>query len=341
MGNLPASESSRRQKQDTKARAVERHNLLRCVERFAINVYATCPRIESMNLILTSDLAKNAFTTFVKLEYAEQNIELWQSIWDLKHSKSNKTISSYNMTRELERIIGRHIISGVEKYVNVKEELRIKLTNFKTLMDPDSESYLDEIDILFNEILRNTVAIMAKEQFNRFILSKQYKNWRAQNSSHALALTAEDANSGKKHSSFSQSLRSDGENDKEEKSKDNKRLSPINSVTVSSSSAHSKLQKASSSRTMSSVSVAALLRRLRPRREELSAFDNADNTEMGRLLGQESWLAALLAAVEALPISFLLSSARNDHRGFPLMYCNRYFENLTGYDRNFVLGKKW
>jgi PAS domain-containing protein len=61
--------------------------------------------------------------------------------------------------------------------------------------------------------------------------------------------------------------------------------------------------------------------------------------EISRLLGSESWLAALVAAAEGLALSFSLATAHRDRKGFPLLYVNKYFEKLTGYPRNEVIGR--
>ena len=50
-------------------------------------------------------------------------------------------------------------------------------------------------------------------------------------------------------------------------------------------------------------------------------------------------MAVLLTAVEALPIGFSVACGRTQRRGFPIIYTNRHFEVLTGYDRAQVVGQ--
>eukprot|EP01035_Chromulina_nebulosa_P019237 gene19237-25088_t len=135
--------------------------------------------------------------------------------------------------------------------------------------------------------------MMAREQFNRFLLSKQYKAWRSAESSHAVATTAEDANAAAKT------------------------ITPI-SRQVSFSTTHRK--------------------RNRRRESDLSvrAFLSIDTVELGRILGSQSWLNALLAAAEGLPVSFCLSSARKDRKGFPVLYVNKSFELLTETEKHLL-----
>jgi PAS domain S-box-containing protein len=61
--------------------------------------------------------------------------------------------------------------------------------------------------------------------------------------------------------------------------------------------------------------------------------------EANVILLSSPWLLGLLSAVEDLPISFSLATASKDRLGFPLIYVNRYFEYVTGYDRSEVIGQ--
>jgi PAS domain S-box-containing protein len=54
---------------------------------------------------------------------------------------------------------------------------------------------------------------------------------------------------------------------------------------------------------------------------------------------EKTWLTRLVAISEYIPISVSISSANVAHFGFPLLYVNQEFENITGYDRNYILGK--
>lgn len=69
------------------------------------------------------------------------------------------------------------------------------------------------------------------------------------------------------------------------------------------------------------------------------ALRTVDPKEMQYLLQSGSWFQDLVVAVEDLPISVSLATAREDRRGFPLVYVNKSFERETGYSRKEIVGQ--
>ena len=63
-----------------------------------------------------------------------------------------------------------------------------------------------------------------------------------------------------------------------------------------------------------------------------------DYLEIPNLFQTGPFLLAFIAAVENLPISVAISTARKDRYGFPLIYVNKQFEFITGYNRSIVIG---
>jgi PAS domain S-box-containing protein len=76
---------------------------------------------------------------------------------------------------------------------------------------------------------------------------------------------------------------------------------------------------------------------------ESRVFDHAlatvDLKEIDQLLESGSWLTSLLVAVENLPVCVSLASASENRPGFPLIYVNKYFEKITGYNRSEIIGQ--
>lgn len=281
------SRAERREKE------VKRHRLLKAVERFVINVYATCPRMESMRFILSSEMASRAFGHFVESERADENLHLYNDILEIRKTK----VTPYQLCKHVERIVQQYVGADTAMQVMVSEVLRNDFVEMARA-DRDDPHLVQKIWKLFDRLLDECIFLMARDQFHRFILSKYYKSWRAAESYHAIAHTTEDASKGI----------------------DEKGLMEKNIYSMSHTPNKSSRRK---------------------RSQDLSvrAFANVDVYEIGTLLGSESWLAALLAAVEALPICFSLATGRKDRRGFPLMYVNKYFERVTGYSRAEALGK--
>jgi PAS domain S-box-containing protein len=69
------------------------------------------------------------------------------------------------------------------------------------------------------------------------------------------------------------------------------------------------------------------------------ALASIDPVEIELMLVGGDWLRSLTSAVEDLPLCVTLASAREERRGFPLVYVNRAFEQATGYDRADIVGK--
>jgi PAS domain S-box-containing protein len=283
-------------KAERRKREQQRHKLKKNVERFVINVYATCPRMESMRLILSSEMAIRAFNNFVIAERAEENLNLYMAVRDLKKQK----LTTYNMSKEAEKIFKSYIQVDTQMQVMISTTL---CQDYAKIIDADKDdsNYIPDLNALFERLLEEALFLMARDQFHRFILSKYYKTWRAAESSHAIAATSED------HSQLTE----------KEKKPVKTEMSMVRSISVNGGKKGNK------------------------KNEDLSvrAFQNLDASEITRILGSENWLAVLLAAVEALPISFALATARRDRRGYPLMYVNKYFEKVTGFNRSDVLGK--
>jgi len=73
--------------------------------------------------------------------------------------------------------------------------------------------------------------------------------------------------------------------------------------------------------------------------DDLQNIVNAiDYLEIQSVFQSGSWLFAFIAAVENLPLSVTISTARRDRYGFPLIYVNKQFEVMTGYERSIVIG---
>jgi PAS domain S-box-containing protein len=68
------------------------------------------------------------------------------------------------------------------------------------------------------------------------------------------------------------------------------------------------------------------------------AFATLDPIEIPRI-AKSCYLSTFLGSVEGLPISVSLSSASKDRKGFPLIYVNSVFEEVTGYPRNDIIGR--
>lgn len=68
-----------------------------------------------------------------------------------------------------------------------------------------------------------------------------------------------------------------------------------------------------------------------------TAMQSVDQKEVYLMLSSGNWLKNLLTTVEELPLCVSIATARRDRQGFPLVYVNKAFESMTGYDRSDVI----
>jgi hypothetical protein len=68
--------------------AIQRKIMIDSVEAFVMNVYASCPRIEGMWLILSSKLGQKAFENFCKSEFSDDLLILFMEISKILSLKS-------------------------------------------------------------------------------------------------------------------------------------------------------------------------------------------------------------------------------------------------------------
>ena len=338
-------------KRNIRNRETLRISMSKLVEKFIINVYATCPRLEAMHLILECKRGYAAFKTFLIHEKASELVCLHQDIISLL-GKPEQTLNELH--DGYTKLMKRYVEEGSEQQVVMRAIIRegsLELISIN-LDDPKSAQILiKSLEQLEDEIIK----IMARDQFFRFIQSRHYKKWRAIESSHAMAVTVEDAigidirektpeeiksledekkrslteqvkpdfhrgsvrNSIRQRNSFRQSYRNGG---------------GLGSPTIRGGNGES-----------NSFSIrqrpGAMDESVSSRNFAVSAFENIDFEAVTTILTAKSWLSCLLPAVEALPLCFSLSMARKGNKSFPYIFVNHYFEKVTGFKSADVLGK--
>jgi PAS domain S-box-containing protein len=318
---------------EKRRREAHRHSLLRAVERFVVNVYSSGPRVDAIRLMLTSEMASRAFSQFVVSEHAEDTYTLYTGIITVRPDR----MTNYAITSTVEGLIRAHIVDNAPKQVIVSAALFRQCVEILRA-DKDAASYMMDVKKLVWNLTEETLFLLARDHFSRFLTSKYYKNWRAAEASHAIAHTEEEhkeiissvrMKGDGSYTNILRSKRNAAEDAPTTKRRSLDKLNPISSLPFALITPRGKPEKSLSDE------------KKRKRQEELSfsAFSNVDAHELGKVLGAESWLAALISAAEALPICFSLATARRDRRGFPLMYVNKHFEKVTGYTRKDVIGK--
>lgn len=310
--------------------AGRRRRMMEQVERFVVNVYASCSRVEAMWLILSSKLGQKAFETFVRLEESDALLSIFLANSDVLSSEL-----SWDAALAHVQLLQPQLTDPDSPVADLLPELFRNefLEDFATMEGAGNPKLLIA---LLQRLQNELVLIMARDLFNRFIMSKHYKTWRAAEASHAIATTIDDT-SLSHVDDFAQSTNS----------------SPQQVSAAASKSRHgsrnaqsrSSILRRSMSRltAVTRMSQGAMLRFrmrsvVRPLDLSTSAFSLIKGDELQALLRRrENWVAALVAAVEALPVAFCLASCQRTSR--PLIFVNKFFEKTTAFNREDVMGR--
>ena len=287
------------------------------VEDFVSNVYATCPRIEAMWLILSSKLGQKAFESFIRIEYTDEFLEIFIL---LSQILAGKVLKVENLRQYLEQV--KEKLQSPFVSHAIPELLRNEFFYGDEIVEEQDHPYDETAETersrlikLFERLQAEVVMIMARDYYQGFIVSKQYKGWRAAESSHAVATTLEDAGH---HSSQHIPILSTFSGE----------ISFRGSVSIAAKN------------TPSSKMRYKMKKIINPKDLSMSAFSGLFSSAKEDVLqSRDSWMTALLAAVEALPIAFTLASAKDKKQGFPLIYANKYFEKMTGFSRREIWGQ--
>lgn len=301
-GSSTAAALSREEKREN---IRERSGQLRTVSTFMLSAYACCSRVEAVWLLLSSDSGLKHFTNFVASERATDYLDLFLELNSIK-AMARPTV--YNLQQQMLHIAEEYIAANSHSYIIISCGLKRDIEGiFSKEIDnlPLPVAHiLDTIEKLRGEM----VALMARDQFSRFLSSKFYKNWRANERGFATASTKEN-------------------------SKD-----VIQDYISSGKEKHSV-----SSLKPTTSEVFHLDKNVVPDDPTIRAFANVDNAALEHILRHASWLSALISGVEVLPIAFLLCkvSIKGNVQRFPLVYANKYVEKMIGFRRKTLIGKSY
>lgn len=307
-----------------------RRRMMEQVERFVVNVYASCSRVEATWLILSSKLGQKAFETFVRLEESDALLSVFLANSDVLSSEL-----SWDAALAHVQLLQPQLTDPDSPVADLLPELFRNefLEDFATMEGAGNPKLLVA---LLQRLQNELVLIMARDLFNRFIMSKHYKTWRAAEASHAIATTVDDAslshvddfaqstNSLPQHGHGSAGKSRHGSRNAQSRSSILRRsMSRLTAVTRMSQGAMLRFR-------MRSV--------VKPLDLSTSAFSLIKGDELQALLRRrENWVASLVAAVEALPVAFCLASCQRTSR--PLIFVNKFFEKTTAFNREDVMGR--
>lgn len=270
-----------------------------------LSAYSCCSRVEAVWLLLSSDSGLKHFTNFVASERATDYLDLFLELNAIK-ARSKPTV--YNMQQQMLNIVDEYINVNSHSYIILPSGLKREI---ESIFSPDIDNLADPVVHILEVIEKlrgEMVGIMARDQFSRFLSSKFYKNWRANERGFATASTKENSKDVIKDYISSDVLDS---------------------------------RKSANSAKVTTSEMFHLEKNVVPEDPTIRAFANVDNSALEHILRHASWLSALISAVEVLPISFLLCkvSRKGNNQRFPLVYANKYVEKMLGFRRKMLIGK--
>ncbi|KFO56429.1 Regulator of G-protein signaling 16, partial [Corvus brachyrhynchos] len=116
---------------------------------------------ESFDQLLKSKSGVNAFHTFLKTEFSEENLDFWLACEDFKKTRSKTKLAS-----KANKIFEEFVQSEAPREVNIDHETR-EITR-KNLSGATSTC--------FNEAQAKTRTLMEKDSYPRFLKSASYQD---------------------------------------------------------------------------------------------------------------------------------------------------------------------
>lgn len=116
---------------------------------------------ESLESLLSSDVGFRAFSTFLKSEFSEENIDFWMACQEYK-----TTVSQENLSTKAKKIYEQYVAAESPNEVNLDSTTREETR--KNLEKPSRSS--------FDGAERKIFLLMEKDSYKRFLKSKLFQD---------------------------------------------------------------------------------------------------------------------------------------------------------------------
>ncbi|XP_051041680.1 regulator of G-protein signaling 21 [Phodopus roborovskii] len=115
---------------------------------------------ENMDSLLANKAGLDAFRTFLKSEFSEENVEFWLACEDFKKTESREKIAT-----KAKMIYSEFIVADAPKEINIDFSTRDLIS--RNIGEPTPKC--------FDEAQKLIYSLMAKDSFPRFLKSEIYK----------------------------------------------------------------------------------------------------------------------------------------------------------------------
>ncbi|XP_070797160.1 regulator of G-protein signaling 21 [Pituophis catenifer annectens] len=116
--------------------------------------------MESVDTLLANKDGLDAFRTFLKSEFSEENIEFWLACEDFKKTKSAAKVAS-----KAQRIYSEFIQADAPQEINIDFNTRDRI--MEAILKPTLNCFDDAQKLIYS--------LMVKDSFPRFLKSEAYK----------------------------------------------------------------------------------------------------------------------------------------------------------------------
>jgi len=301
---------------------------LQSVYKFADMALENGKKSDTMKAILTNADGRRAFVEFLRSERAS----LLPCLKPPHRVESALDLSSLGPTDEGHAF--GYILPSTETPI-LESNISPFSRSVAQLLSGEREYSNDEIVAMLERFKDETIVLTALDALPRFLKSNEYKKWRDTVAQRAVIVTS---SASKVNVTIPEILAADP--------------NLIEGKIVQAEAVYSKqniiaeLFQPSSPKKSSCVKIFDNVEVKEVTGSTLEedndpvdqALKHIDYLEIDRILRSGTWLFTFVAAVENIPMCITLSTARKDRIGFPLIYVNRYFEDMSGYSRSDIMG---
>ncbi len=235
----------------------------------------------SIEIFLSNKHAKEYFMNFLKQEYSDENLRLYDEICQIKNQNDRKSLNI-----KAKEIYDTYIKPGASSETNLPDHQRntLKAVICNSEFDETTDNVYPEMDkqliLAIDQVQKEILGILTLGSFPRFMKSKFYSDFLEKYSNEVYEETSRD--------------RCD---------------------SVESSTGGNLFDE-----TINNM------------------FQLMKTNEVKDLINCEKWLEPLLVCCEKLPIAISIATTKT--QGFPLIYVNKEFSNMTQFLNEDCIGKK-
>lgn len=289
------------------------------IERFAMDTYLNWSSNDGLKIIFANPCARRVFITFLNTQSSTKYIIIFSNLEKLLLKRTTTVIDVQQSSADNydEQMLNLNATCNIDEPVDSSENIAHILSAVDTqrpsiivhqllqalhLTPPTNEIDDDFLITSIFDIIDETTKFELRHAFISFIGSDDYKEWR------------------KKEGKCQEYI---------QKSTNSNSFVPTTSEAL-----------------IPTTSTTTTFRRNFYKRYNI-AFDESFTNQavqflhhsyIDRVFGHGSWIGAFIAVAEALPICVTLSDANPQNPGFPLIYINKMFETITGYQRERIRG---